>query len=103
MSLPPENELSRPQTHRPSFNFPDGTFDSHNRTIAKHLQAFYAQNQGLLIIALSQLFFSLMYMSVKTLTMLDPPVPTFEVRLLRNPNSLQVLIHLGSWSRCEWA
>jgi hypothetical protein len=41
---------------------------------------FYKRNQGLIIIAASQLFFSLMNLCVKVLTVLDKPVPTFEVR-----------------------
>jgi hypothetical protein len=40
---------------------------------------FYAQNKGLLIISLSQLLFSMMYMGVKVITVADTPVPTYEV------------------------
>ncbi|CAE6389237.1 unnamed protein product [Rhizoctonia solani] len=48
-----------------------------NRTNA--LQEFLKRNKGLLIIAASQFFFSLMNLSVKFLTVLNDPVPTLEV------------------------
>ncbi|KAG8738350.1 hypothetical protein FRC10_006957 [Ceratobasidium sp. 414] len=43
------------------------------------LVEFYKQNQGLLLIAACQFFFSLMNLCVKVLTVLEKPVPTFEV------------------------
>ena len=40
-------------------------------------------NTGLLLVAASQFFFSLMNVAVKKLNSLDKPVPTLEVRHLR--------------------
>ncbi|KAG8733466.1 hypothetical protein FRC11_006014 [Ceratobasidium sp. 423] len=50
---------------------------SQGRTSA--VREFWKRNQGLLIIAASQFFFSLMNLSVKFLTALDDPVPTLEI------------------------
>ncbi|KAF8603268.1 hypothetical protein BDV93DRAFT_523348 [Ceratobasidium sp. AG-I] len=47
------------------------------------LREFYKRNEGLFIIAASQFFFSLMNLSVKVLTVLDKPVPTFELVAVR--------------------
>ncbi|CAE6442987.1 unnamed protein product [Rhizoctonia solani] len=52
-----------------------------NRTSA--LREFLKRNKGLLIIAASQFFFSLMNLSVKFLTVLDDPVPTLELVAIR--------------------
>ncbi|KAG8776282.1 hypothetical protein FRC12_001012 [Ceratobasidium sp. 428] len=61
------------------------TGHSNNRARSTHgpLSDFYLKNQGLLTIALSQLFFSMMYMGVKVLTMLDTLVPTLELVAVR--------------------
>jgi hypothetical protein len=40
---------------------------------------FAASNTGLLLVAASQFFFSLMNLAVKELTTIDPPVPALEV------------------------
>jgi hypothetical protein len=42
-------------------------------------------NTGLLLVAASQAFFSLMNLSVKMLNSLDPPVSALEVRSFRQP------------------
>ncbi|KAG9087531.1 hypothetical protein FRC07_012797, partial [Ceratobasidium sp. 392] len=47
------------------------------------LAEFYKRNQGLFIIAASQFFFSLMNLCVKVLTVLEKPVPTFELVAVR--------------------
>lgn len=44
---------------------------------------FFKRNQGLFIIASSQLFFSLMNLCVKILTVLEKPVPTLELVAVR--------------------
>ncbi|SRR6266436_5511962 len=41
-----------------------------------------ASNTGLLLVAASQFFFSLMNLAVKKLTTIDPPVPALEVSVL---------------------
>lgn len=41
-------------------------------------------NLGLLLVASSQLFFSLMNVCVKKLNSLDPPVPAVEVSIVKN-------------------
>ncbi len=38
-------------------------------------------NTGMLLVAASQAFFSLMNVAVKKLNTIDPPVPAFEVRI----------------------
>jgi len=47
--------------------------------------AFYcetiARNKGLLLVAASQFFFSIMNLAVKELNSIDPPVPALEVSL----------------------
>ncbi|KAG8692199.1 hypothetical protein FRC08_009945 [Ceratobasidium sp. 394] len=47
------------------------------------LVEFYKRNEGLFIIAASQFFFSLMNLCVKVLTVLEKPVPTFELVAVR--------------------
>ncbi|KAF8258681.1 hypothetical protein EI94DRAFT_1834861 [Lactarius quietus] len=47
------------------------------------LSSFFDDNVGLLLVAASQLFVSLMNLSVKVLNGLDEPVPTFELLLVR--------------------
>ncbi|KAI0704448.1 hypothetical protein C8T65DRAFT_654066 [Cerioporus squamosus] len=48
-----------------------------------YLRAVVENNIGLLLVASSQLFFSLMNVGVKTLNSLDPPVPAMELILVR--------------------
>jgi hypothetical protein len=43
------------------------------------IRTVYAQNKGLLIIALSELLFSFMFTAIKLMTVGGTPVPTFEV------------------------
>ncbi|QRW07409.1 hypothetical protein RhiLY_06408 [Ceratobasidium sp. AG-Ba] len=47
------------------------------------LQAFYARNKGLLIIFLSQMLLSIMFVGLKLMTVLDKPLPTFELVAIR--------------------
>lgn len=81
-----EDGLFHPGTHRSGSNLFHAATGGDRPITRNSLQTFCAQNRGLLIIALSQLFFSMMYMGVKLLTMLDTPVPTFEVRLHKTPS-----------------
>lgn len=55
------------------------TTDEERPQRSNAVREFYKRNEGLFIIAASQFFFSLMNLSVKVLTVLDKPVPTFEV------------------------
>lgn len=55
--------------HRPSFM----------RQVARHSAVVFDNNTGLLLIALSQAFTSLMGVFVKKLNAIEPPVPPAEV------------------------
>jgi hypothetical protein len=50
-----------------------------NLKLVRWLQELYGNNVGLLIIAASQLFVTLMNLTVKFLNQIDDPVPTLEV------------------------
>ncbi|KAI9450019.1 hypothetical protein BJY52DRAFT_208711 [Lactarius psammicola] len=47
------------------------------------LSSFFDDNTGLLLVAASQIFLTVMNMSVKLLNSLDEPVPTFELVLVQ--------------------
>ena len=47
--------------------------------LVKRVRDGLAVNYGLLLVTASQLFFSLVNVSVKKLNSIDPPVPTFEL------------------------
>ncbi|KAF8259030.1 hypothetical protein EI94DRAFT_1669212 [Lactarius quietus] len=61
------------------------------------LSSFFDDNAGLLLVAASQLFVSLMNLSVKVLNGLDEPVPTFELLLVR-----MVITHAFSVTYMYW-
>ncbi|KAF8603019.1 drug/metabolite transporter superfamily [Ceratobasidium sp. AG-I] len=83
MSCLSENETPFLEAQQPGLSSSHEAIDEDSSTGIHSRETFYAQNRGLLIIALSQLFFSMMYMGVKILATLDTPVPTFELVAVR--------------------
>lgn len=103
----PRSGLSISQAH-------DAEFDSHDVLSGGRkdgcVQRWLARardtarnNTGLLLVASSQAFFSLMNVAVKKLNGIDPPVPTLEVRTLpRFPMGHFLRIRKYSSSLCAW-
>lgn len=68
-----------PSPSRPSTpNLPELEQSKWNLAVSG-VKGFVANNAGLLLVAASQGFFSLMNVAVKKLNSIDPPVPTLEV------------------------
>ncbi|KAG8711589.1 hypothetical protein FRC09_020517 [Ceratobasidium sp. 395] len=96
--------MSRPSTSSEQHIFipaPTSIEDDPDTTPSRpsnSLVEFYKRNEGLFIIAASQFFFSLMNLCVKVLTVLEKPVPTFElvaVRMTITYICCQVYMHLS--------
>lgn len=72
----------------PQCSFDTGLLLHHVRNSMDYLAniPFLQRNTGLLLIALSQLFFALMHTYVKVYSNLDPPISTLEVRSVMYPS-----------------
>jgi hypothetical protein len=52
------------------------------RSLFSSVGEFVSDNTGLLLVLLSQVFFSMMNAAVKQLSTIDPPVSTLQVRII---------------------
>lgn len=74
----------------------------------ENVKATIENNTGMLLVAASQAFFSLMNVAVKKLNTIDTPVPAFEVRIciirvvFIRPNCIHSFIaHFGEDGECD--